>query len=160
MLRTLIASLVAALFISIAPVGFSTSVMPVDQAYAGPVFRNTAKAGALWTSRGVVQGGKRKASEGVAAYFAGKPVTSVENAFGHFMKHGKEFPKIPNAKQYVDAARKMINSPPPGTLTKVRPNGDRLFYHPPSNTFTAARGDGSPRTMFKPGNGPGYWKNQ
>jgi hypothetical protein len=89
-----------------------------------------------------------------------KNLNSVENAFSHWKKHSSEFPELFNSKQYVDAAKKFISEPPSGTLTKIRPNGDKLFYNPKTNTFVATTKDGVPKTMFKPKNGKDYWKKQ
>ena len=89
-----------------------------------------------------------------------KNTTSVENAYGHWQKHGAEFPEYKNAKQYVEAAHKFVTNPPDGTLTKTRPNGDTLYYNPSSNTFGIKMSDGSPRTMFKPDVGMDYWNKQ
>ncbi|RDX39103.1 hypothetical protein DZA51_00240 [Vibrio campbellii] len=55
-----------------------------------------------------------------------------------------------NAKQYVEATKSFMNSPPKGTLTRTRPNGDAIRYHEKSNTFGVMTKDGTPRTMFKP----------
>ncbi|QZP08489.1 hypothetical protein [Caenibius sp. WL] len=86
--------------------------------------------------------------------------SSVENAFGHWQKHGSEFPEFVNSKQYVEGAKRFFDTPPVGTLTKTRPNGDRIFYNPNTNTFGVQAPDGAPRTMFKPRNGPDYWSKQ
>ncbi|MEZ5306391.1 MAG: hypothetical protein R2684_04515 [Pyrinomonadaceae bacterium] len=63
--------------------------------------------GALWTST--------------------KSKSAVENAFGHYKKHIGEIPEFKNAKQYVEGTQKFLNSPPKGTLTKTRSNGDTPF---------------------------------
>lgn len=89
-----------------------------------------------------------------------KSKTAVENAFGHWKKHGAEFPEFQNAKQYVEGTQSFFNSSPTGTLTKVRPNGDTLFYNPTSNTFGVKAADGAPRTMFRPSDGINYWNKQ
>ncbi|HEC1651779.1 TPA: VENN motif pre-toxin domain-containing protein [Yersinia enterocolitica] len=89
-----------------------------------------------------------------------KNTTSVENAYGHWQKHGAEFPEYKNAKQYVEAAHNFVTNPPDGTLTKTRPNGDTVYYNPSSNTFGIKMSDGSPRTMFKPDAGMDYWNKQ
>lgn len=86
--------------------------------------------------------------------------TPVENAFGHWDKHRDEFPEFQNAKQYVEGAKDFFNYPPSGTLTKVRPNGDKLFYDPATNTFGVRAANGAPRTMFRPADGINYWNNQ
>ncbi|MGE4802900.1 hemagglutinin repeat-containing protein, partial [Yersinia hibernica] len=74
----------------------------------------------------------------------------VSNAYGHWDKHKQEFPELQNSKQYVEAAHDFVNNPPPGTLVKVRPNGETVYYNPATNTFAVKRTDNVPRTMFKP----------
>ncbi len=46
------------------------------------------------------------------------------------------------------------------TLKKTRTNGDKLFYHPKSNTFAVQNQQGVPKTMFKPNDGMQYWNAQ
>jgi pyocin large subunit-like protein len=91
---------------------------------------NAGRTGPLWTSTSTKSG--------------------VENSLGHFKKHGVELPEYANATQYARGARDFVTNPPTGTLTKVRPNGDRLFYNQSTNTFGVQRSDGALRTMFKP----------
>ena len=74
----------------------------------------------------------------------------VENAFGHWDKHKKEFPEYQNSKQYVEATHNFVTNPPAGTLTKTRANGETLYYNPTTNTFAVKTADGVPKTMFKP----------
>ncbi|HET8670693.1 MAG TPA: hypothetical protein VFM05_08735, partial [Candidatus Saccharimonadales bacterium] len=89
-----------------------------------------------------------------------KTKTAAENAFRHWKKHRPEFPEFQNAKQYVEGAKKFFSDPPPHTLTKTRPTGDKLFYNPASNTFGVQAPNGAPRTMFRPTDGIRYWFNQ
>jgi pyocin large subunit-like protein len=89
-----------------------------------------------------------------------KSKSAVENAFGHWQKHGAEFPEFQNAKQYVEGAKDFFNKPPSETLTTTRPNGDTLFYNPANNTFGVQAADGAPRTMFRPTDGINYWNKQ
>jgi filamentous hemagglutinin len=84
----------------------------------------------------------------------------VENAYDHWNKHRAEFPEFQNSKQYVEGAVNFFTHPPPGTLTKLRPNGDKLFYNPATNTFGVQAPDGAPRTMFRPADGIIYWNKQ
>jgi filamentous hemagglutinin len=74
----------------------------------------------------------------------------VSNAYDHWVKHKSEFPEYQNSKQYVEAAHSFVSNPPSGTLTKVRSNGETVYYNPSTNTFAVKRVDGVPRTMFKP----------
>ena len=86
----------------------------------------------------------------------------VENAYGHWVKHGHEFQNksFNNSKEYVDATHDFVRTPPAGTLTKVRQNGDVMYYHPATNTFSVKTKDGVPKTMFKPKGGLEYWEKQ
>jgi pyocin large subunit-like protein len=87
---------------------------------------------------------------------ATKRISSIRNAYQHFLKHGKEF-GLQNAKQYVEATKKFLTNSPAGTLTKVTSNGDILKYHEATNTFGVKNANGLPRTMFKPKDGLMYW---
>jgi hypothetical protein len=89
-----------------------------------------------------------------------KGKNGVQNAYAHFVKHRSEFPELQNALQYVKAAREIANSPSSKVLSKVRANGDRLFYDMNTNTFVSQRLDGALRTMFRPSNGLEYWNLQ
>nr|WP_208413305.1 RHS repeat-associated core domain-containing protein [Xanthomonas cannabis] len=84
----------------------------------------------------------------------------VRNAFEHWNAHRTEFPEFQNARQYVEGTRDFFANPPPGTLTKTRPNGDVLQYNPATNTFGVQTADGVPRTMFRPKQGMIYWNKQ
>jgi|APAga8741243810_1050097.scaffolds.fasta_scaffold03335_3 pyocin large subunit-like protein/uncharacterized Zn-binding protein involved in type VI secretion len=91
-----------------------------------------------------------------------KAAEPVENAYGHWVKHGHEFvdKSFNNSKEYVDATHDFVRTPPAGTLTKVRQNGDVMYYHPATNTFSVKTKDGVPKTMFKPKGGMEYWEKQ
>jgi hypothetical protein len=89
-----------------------------------------------------------------------KAQSALENAYSHWVKHAPEFPEFLNAKQYVDGAHQFVKSPPSGTLTKTRPNGDNLFFDPATNTFASQAANGAPRTMFRPSGGINYWNKQ
>ncbi|EEZ3910898.1 Contact-dependent inhibitor A, partial [Escherichia coli] len=106
---------------------------------------------------GIAKGGKSKDTQ---IWTETKKVEPVGNAYGHWTKHGKEFPEYQNAKQYVDAAHNFMTNPPPGTLTKTRPKGDTLYYNPVTNVFASKDINGVPRTMFKPEKGIEYWNKQ
>ena len=75
--------------------------------------------------------------------------TSVQNAFGHWKIHGKEFPELLNSKQYVEYAHSMIKNTS-GRLTKIRPNGEIVCYQPTITIFSVFNKNGAPKTMFKP----------
>ena len=88
-----------------------------------------------------------------------KKLSPVQNAYNHFIKHGSDF-GAKNALDYVRQAQSFLRNPPAGTLTKVRPNGDILRYHPATNTFGVLGPNGAPRTFFKPAAGINYWNLQ
>lgn len=71
----------------------------------------------------------------------------VSNAYGHWDKHKQEFPELQNSKQYVEATPSFVNNPPPRTLSKVRSNGETVFYNPKTNTFAVKTADGVPKTI-------------
>ncbi|WP_170565662.1 RHS repeat-associated core domain-containing protein [Ruegeria atlantica] len=89
-----------------------------------------------------------------------KTKTPAQNAQAHYQKHKLEFPEYSNAAQYTQAARSFVSNPPKGTQSKVRPNGDTMYYNPNTNTFAVATPSGAPRTMFRPSAGRSYWENQ
>ncbi|MED9215837.1 VENN motif pre-toxin domain-containing protein, partial [Escherichia coli] len=59
---------------------------------------------------GIAKGGKSKDTQ---IWTETKKAEPVGNAYGHWTKHGKEFPEYQNAKQYVDAAHNFMTNPPP-----------------------------------------------
>ncbi len=79
-----------------------------------------------------------------------KNQTSAQNALRHFDDHGAQFPDVTNATEYVAKAQDFLRTPPGGTLTRVRSNGDVVRYHPGSNTFGVMDASGAPRTLFRP----------
>lgn len=104
--------------------------------------------------------GAKAAGKAGALWTATKAKTAVQNALGHWKKHGKNFPGLKNAKQYVEQTKGFLNNSPAGTLTKTRANGDVLKYNPKTNTFAVKNANGVPRTMFKPKDGMQYWNKQ
>ncbi|MEO9299436.1 DUF637 domain-containing protein [Devosia alba] len=76
--------------------------------------------------------------------------SSEQNALRHWMDHGAEFPEFSTVQQYVQSTQSFVTNPPGGTLTKVRPGGDIVFYDPATNTFAVKSANGAPRTMFRP----------
>ena len=76
-----------------------------------------------------------------------------------FERNGAAFGAA-SPEDYLTKAKVFIDSPPTGTETVKRANGDILFYQASSNTFAVADRDGVLRTMFKPDDGPAYWAEQ
>ncbi|MDE9542464.1 hypothetical protein [Xenorhabdus bovienii] len=97
---------------------------------------------------------------GAIIWTKGKVGSRIKNAINHWLKHGKEFSNLKSSSEYIDSTHDFINSPPNGTLSKMKDNGDKLFYHPDSNTFAVQSKSGAPRTMFKPNGKMDYWRKQ
>ncbi|MBA4155810.1 hypothetical protein, partial [Flavobacterium sp.] len=87
-----------------------------------------------------------------------KTKTAVENAFYHWEKHGKEFPELLNAKQYVEYAHEFFKSK--NALVKIRPKGEIIRYDLLSNTYGTFTKNGVPKTMFKPKQGIVYFQTR
>ena len=83
-----------------------------------------------------------------------------QNLERHWGKHRSEFPEYKTAEEYGNAALEFFRSPPKGTLKKIRSNGDRLYYHPPTNNFGVTTKKGIPKTFFRPNRKMNYWKRQ
>ncbi|WP_420899245.1 hypothetical protein [Photorhabdus bodei] len=105
-------------------------------------------AGGLFAA-GIILPGNYSAIEKIAnktsIWTATKRSSSVENAYGHWVKHKAEFPEHQNAKQYVESAHRFLNDPSPSLLRKHRANGDTLVYDKRTNTFGIKNSDGMPR---------------
>ncbi|HEX8471176.1 MAG TPA: S-type pyocin family protein [Brevundimonas sp.] len=65
-----------------------------------------------------------------------------------------------SAEDYAARMKGFLDNPPAGVDTVKRPNGDTLYYQASTNTFAVVSRDGTPRTMFKPDDGPTYWAQQ
>lgn len=65
-----------------------------------------------------------------------------------------------SADDYLVKLRAFTSRPPGDAETVKRPNGDTLIYQASTNTFAVVSRDGTPRTMFKPDDGPAYWVEQ
>lgn len=76
-----------------------------------------------------------------------------------FQRNGAAFGARSSA-DYLAKMKTFVDHPPSGVETVRRPNGDVLYYEPTTNTFAVATRDGTPRTMFKPDDGAGYWAEQ
>lgn len=79
-----------------------------------------------------------------------KKVGSARNAQQHWKKHKDEFPEFATEEEYVRGANDFVNSPPAGTRTRVRPNGETVYYNQDTNTFAVVSSSGEVKTMFRP----------
>ncbi|MFN3815446.1 S-type pyocin family protein [Brevundimonas sp.] len=98
-------------------------------------------------------------SRGPARWTSNSRNTADQNIQRLFERNGAAF-SAASPEDYVNKAHAFITAPPAGTETVRRGNGDTLYYHAASNTFLVATSDGTPRTMFKPDDGPAYWDQQ
>jgi pyocin large subunit-like protein len=99
---------------------------------------------------------RREVSVGKQIWSVTKQKISVENAHYHWNKHGKDFPNLQNAKQYVEQAWEFSRTSQNGIFSKARSNGELLRYNQETNTFGSFSRDGIPKTMFNPKNGIKY----
>lgn len=97
--------------------------------------------------------------DGKPMWSASRRYSADENAQRAFARNGQAF-GADNIDEFVEKAHAFVHSPPRGTLTLVRANGDTLLYDPKSNVFAVKSRAGAPRTMFKPDDGMAYWEEQ
>ena len=100
-----------------------------------------------------------KLVDGKPMWSASRRFSAEENAQRAFARNGEAF-GARSVDDFVEKAHAFVDSPPKGTLTLTRANGDRLFYDPNGNVFAVASKAGAPRTMFKPDDGMAYWEEQ
>ncbi len=83
----------------------------------------------------------------------------AENSHNAFDKHGQEV----GAKSYEDymaMVHGFVHSPPKGTETLTRANGDVLMFDARDDVFAVITKTGAPRTLFRPYDGAAYWQKQ
>lgn len=110
-------------------------------------------------------GKKRGLGAAAKQWSKGKPGHRLQNVYGHWKKHRKEFPEYKNAKQYANGAISFVRSPPPGTQAVARRvngrrNGETMYYNRKSNTFAVVNANGKVKTMYRPTDGKKFWKNE
>ena len=97
--------------------------------------------------------------DGKPMWSANRNQTAEENAQEAFDRNGEAFGAA-DVDAFVQKAHDFVTSPPSGTQTLKRGNGDTLLYNEKSNTFAVVTKAGAPRTMFKPDTGAAYWAQQ
>jgi pyocin large subunit-like protein len=100
-----------------------------------------------------------KLVDGKPMWSASRKYSADENARRAFDRNGRDF-GARDIDTFVRKAHDFVGSPPKGTLTMTRRNGDTLFYDPKDNVFAVASKEGAPRTMFHPDEGRAYWDEQ
>jgi pyocin large subunit-like protein len=68
----------------------------------------------------------------------------------HYGDHADDFPDVSSPLGYVQKAHAFLRHPPPGTLKRVRDNGDVVLYDPATETFGVMTADGTPGTLYIP----------
>jgi len=76
-----------------------------------------------------------------------------------YERNGSDF-GASSPEDFLAKVTAFTTNPPSGVDTATRPNGDTLLYQASTNTFAVVARNGSPRTMFKPDDGPTYWAAQ
>jgi len=76
-----------------------------------------------------------------------------------YERNGDDFGAT-SPEDFLAKVAAFTSRPPAGVETATRPNGDTLIYQASTNTFAVVARNGSPRTMFKPDDGPAYWAAQ
>lgn len=111
-------------------------------------------------------GSEQPRQQSAAPQYKGKPLWSStrrlsaeENARRAFERNG-EGVGARSVEAYVEAAHRFVRTPPKGTLSMTRENGDTLLYSPERNLFAVVTRDGAPRTLFRPEEGADYWRKQ
>jgi pyocin large subunit-like protein len=97
--------------------------------------------------------------DGKPTWASSRRYSAEESEQRQFQRNGDAF-QANSTEDYVAKAHAFVDSPPPGALTAVRANGDKLYYDPKSNIFAVVDKRGAPRTMFKPREGMAYWTQQ
>ena len=121
-------------------------------------------AGAVLTSAAL--GGSAEASVGDIGAPAEKLVVTANRRETASVKIARLYERngaafgAKSADDYAARMKSFLDSPPAGVDTVKRPNGDTLYYQASTNTFAVVSRDGTPRTMFKPDDGPTYWAQQ
>ncbi|QTC93379.1 S-type pyocin family protein [Brevundimonas goettingensis] len=125
---------------------------------AGAVLTAAALGGpAQAEAAGAGPGGGATAEKGVVT--ANRRETADAKIVRLYERNGSAF-GARSAEDYAARMKAFADHPPAGADTAKRPNGDTLYYQASTNTFAVVARDGTPRTMFKPDDGPAYWTQQ
>ena len=138
-----------------------------DSAPAGEETRGPARyANAVYTTPATGSARESDARDEAVPLFHGKPLwaankkhTAQENADYHFKRDGDAVGAT-SEEDFLAKVHAFVDSPPKGTETLARSNGDKLIYDPKANLFAVVDKDGAPRTLFKPRDGETYWRQQ
>ena len=166
MLKSKIAWLLAAAALALTACDNGPSAVAQKQAAGTQMAADDVGRAAADASARTTDGPREDHRNDPVAKVNGKPMWSAsrrysadENAQRAFARNGQAF-GADSVDAFVEKAHAFVQSPPRGTLTLVRANGDTLFYDPKANVFAVKSKAGAPRTMFKPDDGMAYWEEQ
>lgn len=119
-----------------------------------------ADAGAAETALPLVAAAEAEpAAEAQPAITANRRETVDAKIERLYRRNGADF-GARSPEDFMAKVRAFTATPPRDAETVKRPNGDTLIYQASTNTFAVVARDGTPRTMFKPDDGPAYWAEQ
>lgn len=166
MLNSKIALLLAGAALALTACDNGPSAVAQKQAAGTQMAANNGGDAASDANARTTDGPREDHRDDPVAKIDGKPMWSAsrrysadENAQRAFARNGQAF-GADNIDEFVEKAHAFVHSPPRGTLTLVRANGDTLLYDPKGNVFAVKSRAGAPRTMFKPDEGMAYWEEQ
>lgn len=166
MLNSKIALVLAASALALSACDNGPSAVAQKQAAGTQMAANDVGEAASDASARTPDGPREDHRDDPVAKIDGKPMWSAsrrysadENAQRAFARNGDAF-GADTLDAFVEKAHDFVHSPPRGTLTLTRANGDVLLYDPKGNVFAVKSRAGAPRTMFKPDDGMAYWEEQ
>ena len=129
-----------------------TAIMKVAYNYllANPVVMSKMPKGLLWFL-------------GIGTKtFSNAVFQSAAELADHFGRHAKEWgSKFKNSRQYLDAARNLLNTKAGGNIKEFISGGGWLFkYNSSTNEFVLFSNKGTISTFFRPKEGMAYWIKQ
>lgn len=134
-----------------------SAVQTRDRAGEAGAVLTAAALGGPAQAAGTEAGGGAPAEKGVVT--ANRRETADAKITRLYERNGAAF-GVRSAEDYATRMKAFADNPPTGADTAKRPNGDTLYYQASTNTFAVVARDGTPRTMFKPDDGPAYWAQQ
>lgn len=152
--------------IMLSAAGAALAVAACDNGPAAVQTRDRAAESSVETARLVAATATRTESGTEAGPPAEKPPvtanrreTADAKAQRLYQRNGAAF-GARSAEDYLAKVQAFTSRPPRDAETVKRANGDTLIYQASTNTFAVVARDGTPRTMFKPDDGPAYWAEQ
>jgi len=94
--------------------------------------------------------------------FSGTQFQNAQHLSKHFSDHAAEWgEKFKNSQQYLDAARRLLNTKAGGKIHEfIGKQGWFFKYNSATNEFVLVSNKGTLSTFFKPREGIAYWYDQ